>query len=70
MEQATRLLAGTGLPIHEIAERVGYVSQHYFSTAFKKMFGVSPNQYRRGETGDAGPDEPDDRQAPNGANPS
>jgi two-component system response regulator YesN len=50
MEKATRLLAGTDLAIHEIAESVGYVSQHYFSTAFKKMFGVSPNQYRKGET--------------------
>ena len=50
MEKATRLLTGTDLPIHEIAESVGYVSQHYFSTAFKKMFGVSPNQYRKGET--------------------
>lgn len=58
MEKATRLLAGTDLPIHEIAGRVGYVSQHYFSTAFKKMFGVSPNQYRKGETGTGEP-EPD-----------
>lgn len=57
MEQATHLLAGTDLPIHEIAGRVGYVSQHYFSTAFKKMFGISPNQYRKGETG---PDKPDE----------
>jgi Response regulator containing CheY-like receiver domain and AraC-type DNA-binding domain len=58
MEKATRLLAGTDLAIHEIAESVGYVSQHYFSTAFKKMFGVSPNQYRKGETE---ADEPDER---------
>jgi two-component system response regulator YesN len=50
MEKATRLLTGTDLPIHEIAGSVGFVSQHYFSTAFKKMFGVSPNQYRKGET--------------------
>jgi len=50
MEKATRLLTGTDLPIHEIAESVGYVSQHYFSTAFRKMFGVSPVQYRKGGT--------------------
>lgn len=57
MENATRLLAGTDLPVHEVAERVGYVSQHYFSTAFKKMFGISPIQYRKGETGT---DDPED----------
>jgi two-component system response regulator YesN len=50
MEKATRLLTGTDLPIHVIAESVGYVSQHYFSTAFRKMFGVSPIQYRKGGT--------------------
>jgi len=58
MEQATRLLSGTDLAIHDIAEKVGYVSQHYFSTAFRKMFGISPNQYRKGETA---PDESDER---------
>lgn len=47
MEKAAELLLSTELPIHEIAERVGYDTQHYFSTAFKKAMGVSPNQYRR-----------------------
>lgn len=51
MEKATQLLGATDMPIVEIAERVGYVSQHYFSTAFKKMFGISPNQYRKGKIG-------------------
>ncbi|MCZ8519201.1 MULTISPECIES: response regulator [Paenibacillus] len=45
---AVQLLGGTDLSIGEIAERAGYESQHYFSTAFKKVMGVSPNQYRRG----------------------
>ena len=30
----------------EISEKVGYNSQHYFSRAFKKYIGMSPNQYR------------------------
>lgn len=45
---AIQLLNATDLSILEIAEQVGYESQHYFSTAFKKMMGVSPNGYRKG----------------------
>jgi two-component system response regulator YesN len=46
--KAVRLLDSTSLPVHEIALLTGYDSQHYFSTAFKKRMGVSPNQYRKG----------------------
>ena len=31
--------------IYEIADKVGYNTQHYFSTAFKKVMGVSPSNY-------------------------
>jgi len=48
IKKAIELLGATDMPIHEIAASVGYESQHYFSTAFKKTVGVSPNQYRRG----------------------
>ncbi|WP_129728864.1 response regulator transcription factor [Ectobacillus funiculus] len=48
MKKAIQLLNDTDLSILEIAERVGYDTQHYFSTAFKKVMGVSPNQYRKG----------------------
>jgi len=47
IQKAVHLLKETELSILEIALKVGYDSQHYFSTAFKKMIGVSPNQYRR-----------------------
>ncbi|NNV07600.1 response regulator [Geobacillus sp. MMMUD3] len=47
MTKAVELLLSTELSIHEIAEQVGYDTQHYFSTAFKKVMGVSPNQYRK-----------------------
>lgn len=48
--KAIRLLNSTNLKVIEIAEQVGYESQHYFSTAFKKSVGVSPIQYRKGIT--------------------
>ncbi|WIV20370.1 response regulator [Paenibacillus polygoni] len=49
IRKAIQLLNGTELSIHEIAEQIGYESQHYFSTAFKKVIGISPNKYRKGE---------------------
>jgi len=51
MKKAVEMLASTDLTVHEISERVGYETQHYFSTVFKKTIGVSPNQYRRGGWG-------------------
>lgn len=50
IQKAIQLLNSTDLSILDIAERVGYDSQHYFSTAFKKVMGVSPNRYRKGAT--------------------
>ncbi len=47
IKRAIHLLNTTNLPIVEIAEQVGYDTQHYFSTAFKKVMGVSPNKYRK-----------------------
>ncbi|MFA9560604.1 response regulator [Evansella sp. AB-rgal1] len=49
VQKAIQLLTCSNKSILEIAEEVGYDSQHYFSTAFKKVMGVSPNQYRKGE---------------------
>lgn len=48
IRKAIMLLNSTSLQVCEIAEQAGYESQHYFSTAFKKAVGVSPNQYRKG----------------------
>lgn len=48
INRAIQLLHATDLTIHDIASQVGYLTQHYFSTSFKKHMGVSPNQYRRG----------------------
>ncbi|MED4080132.1 response regulator [Halalkalibacterium halodurans] len=49
IKRAIQLLHSTNLTINEISEKVGYETQHYFSTAFKKVMGVSPNRYRKGK---------------------
>ena len=33
----------------EIAYKVGFEDQYYFSKSLKKYFGVPPSKYRRGE---------------------
>lgn len=48
VSKAIQLMSDPGIRMYEIAERVGYSSQHYFSTTFKKMLGVSPIEYRKG----------------------
>ncbi len=44
---ATKLLSDPTMKIYEIAEQVGYNSQHYFCTAFKKIYNVSPIEFRK-----------------------
>jgi AraC family transcriptional activator of pobA len=46
--EAARLLRFTGLTVGEIAFRVGYEDQLYFSRAFKRRYGASPLAYRGG----------------------
>lgn len=46
MNQAKLLLASSGLTSYEIAERVGYQDQRYFSKVFRKTTGLLPKQYR------------------------
>ncbi len=47
LNEAIRLLQDSGLKMYEIAEKTGYASQHYFSSAFKKALGMSPAEYRK-----------------------
>ena len=47
IRRASELLAQKEIKIYEIAEQIGYANQHYFSSAFKKVLGVSPMEYRR-----------------------
>lgn len=48
VKKATQLMADPAARVFEVAERVGYHSQQYFSRAFKKVLGISPSEYRRG----------------------
>jgi AraC-like DNA-binding protein len=47
MQRACELLQTTGRPVLEIGCKVGYNDPYYFSRAFKKIIGVSPNEYRK-----------------------
>jgi two-component system, response regulator YesN len=48
VRKATQLMADPSAKAFEVAERVGYRSQHYFSRAFKKVTGTSPTDHRKG----------------------
>jgi two-component system, response regulator YesN len=45
--KAKELLLGTYLKSYEIAERVGFTENTYFSKVFKKIVGASPNEFRK-----------------------
>lgn len=47
IRKAIDLFYNEDLKMYEIAEQVGYATQHYFSNVFKKNVGVSPLEYRR-----------------------
>ncbi|GIQ68901.1 response regulator [Xylanibacillus composti] len=47
MEHAKLLLKNPALKVAQIAEMVGYTDEKYFSKVFRKLVGVSPNQYRK-----------------------
>lgn len=46
LEKARALLLESDLSALEIGEKVGYANRSYFSTLFKKAYGVSPVKYR------------------------
>ena len=46
ISQAKALLENKQLKVYEVAERVGYHNYSYFSRIFKKVVGVSPEEYR------------------------
>lgn len=45
-KQAEKLLLTTNLPVNNIALLCGFADSNYFSTAFKKRFGLSPAKFR------------------------
>jgi len=46
IEKAKQLLETSNLRIYEIAHYVGYQNEKYFSKVFKKLIGLTPNEYR------------------------
>lgn len=48
LNKCAHLLNTTELSIQEISENLGYYSQYQLSRDFKKFFGVSPSDYRKG----------------------
>ncbi|UJF31329.1 response regulator transcription factor [Paenibacillus hexagrammi] len=47
IKKAIQYLNDPTSKMYEIAEKVGYHTQHYFSHTFKKMTGVSPMEFRK-----------------------
>ena len=48
LNHAKELLQSTNLNITEIAEQIGFNDSHYLNKVFKKRFGITPSQYRKG----------------------
>jgi len=47
LERAASLLVRSNLAVREIADATGFVSPYHFSNKFKRVYGVSPRDYRR-----------------------
>lgn len=46
MREACKILKITDSYVYEVAQRLGYKDQYYFSRIFKKVVGVSPKEYK------------------------
>jgi AraC family transcriptional regulator, regulatory protein of adaptative response / methylphosphotriester-DNA alkyltransferase methyltransferase len=46
MDRAADLLAGTGITVKEVANRVGYRQPAQFAKAFRRRHGVAPTAFR------------------------
>ena len=47
IEAAGFLLAGTDLPLSEVAQKLGFCDEFHFGRVFKKWRGIPPGQWRR-----------------------
>ena len=47
VERARQYLAESDAPLAEIALRVGYSDQSHFTTAFKRLTGLTPSRFRK-----------------------
>ena len=46
MQQAAMLLTATFLSVKEVAKRVGLLDESHFVRDFKRLYGVTPSEYR------------------------
>ncbi len=46
MTIAAKYLEDLNIKVQDVAQRVGYVDNNYFSRAFKTFYGISPREYR------------------------
>ncbi len=51
IERAKQLLELTSLPVNAVAREVGFDSQFYFATRFKRLTGLTPSAYRASRWG-------------------
>ncbi|HRQ49066.1 MAG TPA: helix-turn-helix transcriptional regulator [Agriterribacter sp.] len=49
MQKAKFLLSNESISIFEVACKVGFSSQAYFSTVFRSKFSMTPSEYREGK---------------------
>jgi two-component system, response regulator YesN len=49
IKNSVELLENTALKVYEIATKVGYSNVNYFHHKFKKLKGISPVEYRKGD---------------------
>ncbi len=47
IEHAAALLSSTGLQIQTVAQQCGILDVNYFTKAFKKIYGITPSEYRK-----------------------
>ena len=47
IEKSCELLAGSDMPIADVAESVGYADLKFFNNLFKRMIKMSPREYRK-----------------------
>lgn len=47
IKKATELLAGSRIPLSEVATKCGFVDQAHFAKSFRKMHGIPPSTWRK-----------------------
>ena len=53
MREAMELLLDPTIRVQEVADRVGYADQRYFSQKFRAIVGCTPSEFRQGRVGHA-----------------